>query len=80
MVVPAGATNLQFQIAGGTGDADLYVNFGSAPTTSVYSCRPYLSGNAETCTITAPQAGTYHVMVRAYAAYSGVSLTGRFTP
>lgn len=80
MVVPAGATNLQFQIAGGTGDADLYVNFGSAPTTSVFSCRPYLSGNAETCTIAAPQAGTYHVMVRAYAAFSGVSLTGRFTP
>src|SRR5207248_2170290 len=34
MVVPAGATNLVFAISGGTGDADLYVKFGSAPTLS----------------------------------------------
>jgi serine protease len=80
MVVPAGATNLTFQIAGGTGDADLYVRFGTAPTTSVYDCRPYLSGNNETCNITTAQAGTYYVMVRAYAAYTGVSLTGSYTP
>ena len=51
MVVPAGASNLQFQISGGSGDADLYVRFGSAPTTSAYDCRPYLGGNNETCTI-----------------------------
>jgi serine protease len=80
MVVPAGARNLKFQIAGGSGDADLYVRFGSAPTTSTYDCRPYLSGNAETCTISNVQAGTYHVMVRAYSAFSGVSLTGSYTP
>lgn len=79
MVVPAGATNLRFQIAGGTGDADLYVRFGAAPTTSTYDCRPYLSGNNETCNITA-QAGTYYIMVRAYSAFSGLSLTGSYTP
>ena len=33
---------------GGTGDGDLYVRFGSQPTTSAYDCRPYASGNAET--------------------------------
>ena len=32
MVVPAGACNLTFMTSGGTGDADLYVRFGSAPT------------------------------------------------
>ena len=32
MAVPAGATNLKFVIAGGTGDLDMYVKFGSAPT------------------------------------------------
>ena len=80
MVVPAGATNLSFTIAGSTGDADLYVKFGSAPTTSSYDCRPYLVGDNETCTISNVQAGTYHVMVRAYATYSGVSLTGSYTP
>ena len=32
--VPAGATGLKFVTSGGTGDADLYVKFGSAPTTT----------------------------------------------
>ncbi|HSX58651.1 MAG TPA: M20/M25/M40 family metallo-hydrolase [Tahibacter sp.] len=80
LVVPAGATNLRFVTSGGTGDADMYVKFGSAPTTSSYDCRPYLSGNNETCTITTAQAGTYYVTVRAYSAYSGLSLAGSFTP
>jgi pseudolysin/vibriolysin len=74
--VPAGKTSVVFTISGGTGDADMYVKLGSAPTTSSYSCRPYLSGNAETCTFNAPTAGTYYVNVRAYSAYSGVSLKG----
>lgn len=77
--VPAGASNLSIATTGGTGDADLYVRFGSAPTTGSYDCRPYLGGNAETCNFAAPQAGTYHVMVRGYSAFSGLSLTGSFT-
>ena len=76
--VPAGASNLVFAISGGSGDADLYVRFGSQPTTSSYDCRPYQSGNNESCPIPSPQAGTYHVMVRAYSAYSGLSLSGTF--
>ena len=76
--VPAGSANLNFVISGGTGDADLYVKFGSAPSTSVYDCRPYLNGNNETCSISNVQAGTYHVMVRAYAAFSGVSLVASY--
>jgi Zn-dependent metalloprotease len=76
LVVPAGKTSVVFTISGGTGDADMYVRIGSAPTTTTYSCRPYLTGNNETCTFNAPAAGTYYVNVRAYAAYSGVSLKG----
>jgi serine protease len=79
MTVPAGATNLRFTIAGGSGDADMYVRFGSAPTTSAYDCRPYLNGNNETCNIATAQAGTYHVMLRGYSAYSGVTLTGSYS-
>ena len=79
LVVPAGASNLKFVTSGGTGDADLYVKFGSAPTTSSYDCRPYVGGNAETCTIATAQAGTYYVVLRAYSAFSGVSLTGSYT-
>ena len=48
LVVPSGASNLTFTMSGGTGDADMYVKFGSAPTDSSYDCRPYKSGNAET--------------------------------
>jgi PKD repeat protein len=79
MVVPAGATNLVFTLSGGTGDADLYVKFGSAPTTTSYDCRPFVSGNSETCAISTVQAGTYYVMVNAYAAYSGVTLKGSYS-
>ena len=79
MNVPAGSSNLRFAISGGTGDADLYVRFGTAPTTTTYDCRPYLSGNAETCNIATAQAGTYHVMVRGFSAFSGVSLTGSYS-
>ena len=79
LVVPAGATNLVFSMSGGTGDADMYVKFGSAPTLTSYDCRPYVTGNTETCTISNIQAGTYYVMVNAYAAYSGVTLKGSYS-
>ena len=78
MPVPAGASNIQFQINGGSGDADLYVKYGSAPTTSDYDCRPYASGNNESCAGSS-SGGTYYVMLRGYRAFSGVTLTGSYT-
>jgi hypothetical protein len=79
MSVPSGASNLSFSASGGTGDADMYVKFGSTPTDSAYDCRPYKSGNAESCTFATPSAGTYYVRLKAYAAFSGVSLVGDYT-
>lgn len=78
MTVPSGATNLQFQTAGGTGDLDMYVRFGSAPTFTTWDCRPYEGDNNETCTFPTPSAGTWHVMLDAFAGYSGVTLTGSY--
>ncbi|WP_338870993.1 M57 family metalloprotease [Myxococcus stipitatus] len=53
----------------GTGDPDLYVRFGSAPTTSAYDCRPYASGASESCNLTVPAGVTQaYVMVRGYTA------------
>ncbi len=79
--IPAGTTKLVVATSGGTGDADLYVRAGSAPTTSAYTCRPYTGGNAETCTINNPAAGsTYFINVRAYRAFSGVNLKATRTP
>jgi len=79
LVVPTGASNLQIASTGGSGDADLYVRFGSAPTTSSYDCRPYLTGNTESCSFATPQAGTWYVMLRAYSSFSGASLTASYT-
>ena len=77
--VPAGATNLVFTMSGGSGDADMYVKRGSAPTDSSYDCRPYRSGNSESCTFAAPTAGTYYVRIKAYSSFSNVSLVGDYS-
>jgi xanthomonalisin len=79
VAIPSGAKNLKIVISGGSGDADLYVKFGSAPTTSSYDCRPYVTGNSETCSFTTPSTGTYYVMLNGYAAFSGVSLKATWT-
>jgi len=53
----------------GTGDPDLYVRFGSAPTVNAFNCRPYLDGPTETCSLTVPSNQTQaFVMVRGYTA------------
>jgi pseudolysin/vibriolysin len=79
LAVPSGASDLSFTMSGGTGDADLYVKFGSAPTDSSYDCRPYKSGNSESCSFASPSAGTYYVRIKAYSSFSGVSLVGDYT-
>jgi serine protease len=76
--IPSGVSSVTFQISGGSGDADLYVRYGSQPTTSSYNCRPYLYGNNEVCTFNNPQAGTWHVGVRAYTAFSGVTFSYQY--
>lgn len=75
--VPAGASNITFNTSGGSGDADMYVKFGSAPTDGSYDCRPYENGNTESCT-GAQTGGIYHVRLKAYSAFSGVTLTGSY--
>jgi hypothetical protein len=50
------------------------VREGSQPTSSTYDCRPYKSGNAETCTIKNTAAAIWHYSVYAYSSFSGVSL------
>jgi serine protease len=53
----------------GTGDPDLYVRFGSAPTTGAYACRPYANGASESCDLTVPAGQTRaYVGIRGYTA------------
>jgi hypothetical protein len=61
----------------GTGDADLYVRIGGAPTTTTFDCRPYKNGSNESCSVTLPAATTIGVMVRGYAASSKFTLVGK---
>ena len=79
MQVPAGASNLKFQIAGGSGDADLYARRGNVPDATTFDCRPYLAGNNETCTFPAPAAGTWYVMLVGDPGYAGVSLQASYS-
>jgi serine protease len=78
IVVPAGRTTLTFKTSGGTGDADIYVKLGSAPTTTTYLKKSDGSTTAETITVSAPAAGTYYLLLNAYAAFSGVSLIATY--
>jgi serine protease len=78
IAVPAGQASLTVTISGGTGDADLYVKAGSAPTLTTYDCRPYVNGNNETCTFSNPAAGTWYVMLNGYATYAGVTLVATY--
>jgi Zn-dependent metalloprotease len=74
IVVPAGKTSLTFKLSGGTGDGDIYSKLGAAPTTTVYDKKSDGSTNTETITVSAPAAGTYYLLVKAYAAVSSASL------
>jgi len=80
--VPAGSTHLSVSTTGGTGDGDLYVRFNAQPETAQgqYDCRPFLSSNNEACDFDNPQAGTWHIGFHGYAAYTGVTLEGSWTP
>ncbi|MCX7563886.1 S8 family serine peptidase [Xanthomonadaceae bacterium XH05] len=77
--VPAGATNLKFEISGGSGDADLHVRRGTEPNSQTYDCRPWKLGNNETCTFAAPMAGTWYAMLSGDPSFSGVRLSVSFT-
>lgn len=78
--VPAGKTTLSVKISGpGTGDADLYTRYQSRPTVSSYDCRPYQTGNNETCTFNNPVAGPYYVMLKGYSSYTGVTLVATYS-
>jgi hypothetical protein len=75
-VVPTGATQVSFVMQGGTGDADLYVKWGEAPTTSI-DCGSENASNNEVCTLVA-RPGTYYVRISGYTAYAGATLTGTY--
>jgi hypothetical protein len=67
VVIPAGASNLSISTTNATGDLDLHMRFGQAPTLTTFDCRPFLVSGNETCTVATPSAGTYFIRVYGYA-------------
>jgi serine protease len=72
--VPAGVSKVTIRLSGGTGDADLYMKLGSQPETNSYDCRPYQSGNNEVCVFEPASSGIWHVGIRAYSTFRGVTM------
>lgn len=77
--VPAGVDEVSFTIAGGVGNADLYVRLGAKPDETTFDCRSQNTQNADSCTLTWPRPGVYHVLLKATRGFSGVSLSARYT-
>ena len=72
--------------ASATGDADLYVYAstatGAAPASRAagWGCRPYLTGNNETCSVAAPTSDAYYwACVYAYATYTPIQLRAKYS-
>ena len=50
----------------GTGDADLYIRVGEAPTTETFDCRPYSVGSVESCEVDLSTPASIYGMVRGW--------------
>lgn len=79
--VPANANSFDVAMTGpGCGltgcafDADMYVRADVRPTTTSYDCRPYQSGNAESCAMGNVE-GWYYVSAYAYSGSGTITLT-----
>lgn len=72
--VPPEAIALHVETSGGTGDADLYVRFDVAPTTSVFDASSTGPSSTESVVVGDPNSGTWHILLHAWSAFSGVDL------
>ena len=56
-------------------DVDLYVRFGTPPTTTEFDCRAYGSNQWGFCGFPSPAEGTWHVLARRYSGSSTYQIT-----
>ncbi|MFJ8039024.1 M9 family metallopeptidase [Kitasatospora sp. NPDC096147] len=76
--LPAGTPKLTITSSGGTGNADLYYNYNNWATNTSYYTRSTGPTNAETLTITNPQAGWNYISLYGQQAFSGATVTTSF--
>ena len=80
ITVPECSNTLTVKTSNGTGDADLYVRLNARPTTADATCRSTNSANTESCVVSNPAAGVWHIGILAYKAIAGVTLTASANP
>ncbi|QBG34278.1 S8 family peptidase [Litorilituus sediminis] len=73
---PSGADTVSISLSAGTGDADLYVKKSGQATVNNYDCRPWLTGNNESCTLSGQ--GEYSILVRGYNQFAQVNLVASY--
>lgn len=76
--LPDNAVDLEIRTQGGSGDMDLYVAQGRIPSLEDYDCRPYKSGNNETCATAMPPSGTWYIMLHGAKTSNGISLRANY--
>ncbi len=79
IAVPANTGMLSIKSSGGTGDVDLYLKRGSAPSTTSFDYRSAVIGNSEGLSVTNPLAGDWYVMARGFKAYANITLKAVLT-
>ncbi len=75
--LPQGFDFLEVTLAGGWGNADLYLGYQKAPTLKRFDCRSANAGNEEVCLIEKPAAGNWKIRVTGPEAYGDVKLSYR---
>ncbi|MGI5309958.1 pre-peptidase C-terminal domain-containing protein [Rheinheimera sp. WS51] len=77
--VPANASNLVINTSGGNGNVDLFVRFGAEASSQQYDCASEGANNAESCTISVPQQGSYFITVAAKANSTNVNVVADYS-
>ncbi|CAM2005351.1 PKD domain-containing protein [Acanthopleuribacter pedis] len=72
VAVPADVNALRLVAMGGSGDADLYVKLGEAPSRTDFQFRSWESGNREVIDLSGVAGQTVYVMLHAYTGFDGL--------
>ncbi|MDP2273942.1 MAG: PPC domain-containing protein [Archangium sp.] len=78
ITVPAGRSSLTINTSGGTGDVDVFAEYGMPADPSTASESSAAAGNVENILVSTPAAGVWHITLLGYASYSGASLVATY--
>jgi hypothetical protein len=76
--VPSNAGSLAVSTSCGDPDADVYVKWGSPPTTSSWHFKSDMPGSNESISIGNPAGGNLYILVHAHSSYSGLAIVAQY--